>query len=175
MGAPEDFPGDAAVFIQLLRRDHVLVGGDLEDGIGGGIDDQIPGGHMFVAEDVDDLGAGPGGVGQHAPAGFFPEGREDLFREALGIEGEGLRRDEPRQFPVAGGGILAPGGLRHAPVGGSGPAGLWQAVHAVDPAQTQADEIGDMELRRAGAGPQGAGAGVSEGVGVRQGAHAEGV
>ena len=40
--AVELLAGDAAVFVKLLQRDYLLMGGDLEHRVGRGVDDQAP-------------------------------------------------------------------------------------------------------------------------------------
>ena len=118
--AAQDLPGNAAVFVELLHGDHVLMGGDLEHGVGGGVDDQIPGPHVLVAVFVDDGCAGPGRVGQHAAAGSFAEGRENLLREAVRVGGQRIGGDHARDLPVADGGVLAHGGLGQLAVSAAG-------------------------------------------------------
>ena len=70
----EKLPGNPAVGVKLVRRDDVLVGGDLENGICRCVNDQISGFHVVVAVLFNNGGSGPWGVGQHASAGCLPEG-----------------------------------------------------------------------------------------------------
>ena len=144
--ALELLPGDAAVPVELLQRHHFLVGGNLEDGIGGGIDDQISGAHVLVAVEFNSLGAGDGLIAEDSPPGGCPEGRQDLLGKAVGIGGHGLGGDHTGDFPVADGGVLAHGCLGETPIGARGGSGLGKAGNAVDQAQTRGNHRWDLEL-----------------------------
>ena len=159
----EELPSHAAIFVQLLRRHDILVGRNLEHGIGGGVDDQVPGADVLVAVDVDDLGAAPGRIGQHTPAGGRPEGSQHLLGKALGVGGQGLLGDDARNFPVADGGVLAHGPLPEPGHGAGGAVGLRQVVHTVHIAQPRPDQMGNLQNPRVPAGPEGVDAYVAEG------------
>ena len=58
----------------LMYRDDLLVSGNLEDGVGRGVNDELAGVQMFLAVCVQNSGAGPGSVGQNATAGGSLEG-----------------------------------------------------------------------------------------------------
>lgn len=117
MLSDEDLTGDAAVFIQLLQRDDVLVRRDLEHGVCGRINDEVSRAHMLRAVLCDDLGAGPGSVRQDAAARRLAEGLEHFLGEAVGIGGQRIRGNDARDLPVADRGVLAHGGLCHAGAG----------------------------------------------------------
>src|SRR5205823_8749210 len=53
--AREDLARRPAAVVELLQRDRVLVGGDLEDGVRGRVDDPLPGLLVFLPELLDDL------------------------------------------------------------------------------------------------------------------------
>ena len=53
--AGEDLAGDAAAVVELLERDRLLVRGDLEDRVGGRVDDPLPRLLVLLAELLDDL------------------------------------------------------------------------------------------------------------------------
>ncbi len=109
MFADEDLAGGAAVFIQQFRRDDALVRGDLEDAVRGGIDDEVAGLHVLLAEFLDDLGAGGDAVAKNAAARGFTEGLQNFFGEAVRISRHGIRADDAADFPMTDGGIF-PGG-----------------------------------------------------------------
>ena len=102
MLSDEDLTGDAAVFIQLLQRDDVLVRRDLEHGVCGRINDEVSRAHMLRAVLCDDLGAGPGSVRQNAAARRLAEGLEHFLGEAVGIGGQRIRETTPAisQWPI---------------------------------------------------------------------------
>ncbi len=55
--------------VQLLERDRLLVRRDLEDRVGGRVDDPLARALVLLAELLDDLGARGGDVAEHAAAG----------------------------------------------------------------------------------------------------------
>ena len=59
--AREDLARDAAALVQLLERDRLLVGGDLEDGVGRRVDDPLARPAMLLSMGIQDgrSGAGP--------------------------------------------------------------------------------------------------------------------
>jgi hypothetical protein len=67
--AGHDLARPAAVFVELLDRHDVLVGGDLEDRVGRRVDDQVAGLHVLGAEVGDHLGAAVGAVAEDPAAG----------------------------------------------------------------------------------------------------------
>ena len=66
----ENLPCHPAVFIELFQRHHLLMGGDLEDTVGGGIYDQIPRLHMCIAVFLNDRRAGVRQIADHTPPGL---------------------------------------------------------------------------------------------------------
>ena len=160
--ALQDPPGNTAVLVELLQRDDLLMGRNLEDGVSGGVDNQVPGLHMLVAEFVDDGGAGPGGVGQDAAARGLPEGLQHLLGEAVGIGRHGIRGDDAGNLPVADGGVLAHGGLGQLAVGAAGFFNRSQEFQTRDIAETGCPHVGDRQQLGSGAGAQGVDAYVAE-------------
>jgi hypothetical protein len=146
--------GNMAVFIQFFQRNNLLMGSNLEHGVGGGIDDQITGLHMLLAEFFDDRCAGPGSVGQNAAAGGFAEGLQHLFREALGIGGQRVGRYNTGDLPVTDGGIFAHGLFRQTGYHTGGGIGLGQVSNTVGVTQARRDHIGDMQFSRGCAGAE---------------------
>ena len=67
--AHKELPRNAAVFIELLGRDNVLVRGDLENGVRRRIDDQCARFHLLAAIVPDDIRAGIGKIAQNFAAG----------------------------------------------------------------------------------------------------------
>ena len=144
--ALELLAGDAAIPVKLLQGNHFLMGSNLENRIGGGIDNQISGAHVLVAVELNGLGAGDGLIAEDSPPGGCPEGRQDLLGKAVGIGGHGLGGDHTGDFPVADGGVLAHGCLGETPIGARGGSGLGKAGNAVDQAQTRGNHRWDLEL-----------------------------
>ena len=60
--APQNLPGLAAGIVQLIQRNHVLVGGNLKYGVGGGVDNPLAGFHVLFAVVPDHIRAGIGEV-----------------------------------------------------------------------------------------------------------------
>ena len=77
------FRAAAAGVVQLLQRDRLLVGGDLKDAVGRGVDDPVAGALVLLAELLDDLGAGGGVVADHAAPGLARELVQQLLRKAV--------------------------------------------------------------------------------------------
>ena len=105
--AGEDLAGDAARVVELLERDRLLVRRDLEDRVGGRVDDPLPRPLVLLAELLDDLRPGRGLVADHAAARAVHERVDHVVREAVRVGRERLRGDDAHQLPVAGGRVLA--------------------------------------------------------------------
>ena len=146
MLSDEDLTGDAAVFIQLLQRDDVLVRRDLEHGVCGRINDEVSRAHMLRAVLCDDLGAGPGCVRQDAAARRLAEGLEHLLGEAVGIGRQRIRGNDARDLPVADRGVLAHGGLCHAGAGARLRGIRAEEGQALDVAEAAVHHRGDVQL-----------------------------
>ena len=146
MLSDEDLTGDAAVFIQLLQRDDVLVRRDLEHGVCGRINDEVSRAHMLRAVLCDDLGAGPGCVRQDAAARRLAEGLEHFLGEAVGIGGQRIRGNDARDLPVADRGVLAHGGLCHAGAGARLRGIRAEERQALDVAEAAVHHRGDVQL-----------------------------
>ena len=69
MLAHEKLSRNAAVFIELLGRDNVLVRGDLENGVRRRVDNQRARFHLLTAIVADHVRAGIGEITQNLPAG----------------------------------------------------------------------------------------------------------
>ena len=164
----QDPPGDPAVLVELFHGNHVLVSRDLEDGIRGGIDDQIPGLHVLVTVLVDDGGSGPGSVCQDAPPGGLPEGLQNFLGEAVGIGGQRLGRNNACDLPVSDGGILTHGGLRDFAEGSGRLLYGTQEFQPVDVAQARLTHIRNIKFIRGRAGTQRIHAEITELGGVRK-------
>ncbi len=114
--------GDVAVAVQFGDGDDFLVGGDLEDAVGGGVADERSGFEVFGAEFVDDGGAAGGLVADQLAAGFLLEGGDQVGREGVfkrEVVEPGIHF-EAGDFPVAGNGVLAVGHFAHGAAGGDG-------------------------------------------------------
>ena len=67
--AHKELPRNAAVFIELLGRDNILVRSNLEDGVRRRVDNQRARFHLLAAIVPDDIRAGIGEIAQNLPAG----------------------------------------------------------------------------------------------------------
>jgi hypothetical protein len=103
----ENLARHATGTVQLVERDDLLVGGNLEDGIAAGVNDEVAGADVLVAELLEDGRPRGRPVAEDPAAGAAPERVEDLGREALGKEGERFVDAQPGDLPVAGRCVLA--------------------------------------------------------------------
>ena len=126
-----------AVFVQLLHRNNILVGSDLEHAVRRSIDDQIARFHVLFSVVPDHLRAGIGLIAKHAAAGSLTELGEHFLRESVGIGGHRPLGHDAGEFPMARGGILAPGFLPQAHTHRFANGALTQPFHALDLAHTQ--------------------------------------
>ena len=81
----EDLARDAAPVVELLQRDRLLVRRDLEDGVGGRVDDPLARLLVLLAELLDDLRARRGLVAEHAAARLVHERVDDVVGESVRI------------------------------------------------------------------------------------------
>src|SRR5918994_313858 len=107
MLAGEDLARGPARLVELLERDRLLVRGDLEDGVGRGVDDPLARLLVLLAELLDDLRPGGRLVAEHSAAGLVHERVDHVVRKAVRVGRERLRRDDPHQLPVPGRRVLA--------------------------------------------------------------------
>ena len=156
MAAGEDLARDAAAVVELLERDRLLVRGDLEDRVGGRVDDPLPGSLVLFSELLDDLGAGRRLVPEDAASGLVHERVDDLVREAVRIGRKRRRGDDPHVLPVAGRRVLSGRELDET-AGDRGRARLRRATlerhHVAEPERLEvrevepADRVGDVTER----------------------------
>jgi len=109
--------GGFASAVQFAQGDYFLMGRDLKNRIGAGINDPGAFAHLARAQFLDDRGAAGGPVADEAPPGAGLESRHQFRREgrrAFGKQVKPARQFKPRDFPVAGGRVFA---LRYFPQG----------------------------------------------------------
>ena len=114
--------GDLAIAVEFGHGHDLLVGGDLEDAVGGGVANQRAGLEMLLAEFLDDYRAAGGLVANQLAPGLALEISDQVGRERV-FEGEVVEAGldlEAGDFPVAGDGVLALGDFAHGAVGGVG-------------------------------------------------------
>ena len=109
--ARQQLARDLAIAIQLLQRHNRFVRRDLEDAVRRGIDDQLAGLDVRLAQLVEDRRAGGGLVAQRAAADGLFKLLDEILREAVRERRERLRKLNARDFPMAGRGVLAGGNL----------------------------------------------------------------
>ena len=107
MLAGQDLACGPACRVQLVEEDSLLVRSNLEDGVGGRVDDPLSGSLMLFPQLLDDLRARRGLVPQHATAGRVHEGVDHIVWEAMEVGGKRLGGDDPHVLPVAGRRVLA--------------------------------------------------------------------
>ena len=83
------------------------MGGDLKDGVARGVDDGLAGANVLLAKFLDDFGAGGGFVADGAAADLAFEFLDDLARESVLVDGEGLIEPDASHFPMARGRVFA--------------------------------------------------------------------
>ena len=145
MPAREDLAGDAAAVVELLERDRLLVGGDLEDRVGGRVDDPLAGPLVLFSELLDDLRSRGGPVADDPAARLVHERVDHLVREAMRVCRERGRRDHAHHLPVTRGRVLALRALHQSP-GNCGRPGLRRAAFQRDDvSEPERLEIGQVE------------------------------
>ena len=94
--------------VEFLQGHDVDVRGNLEYGVGGGINNRMTGCQVLGTALVDDHGAGFGAVAEDAlSAGRCAEGIDNVLGETVRIGREGCVEPQSGQFPVPGGGVLS--------------------------------------------------------------------
>ena len=109
IGLPSREPAN---FIKLGEREDFFMRRNLENGVGGSVENRVPGLQMFFPEFGQDLSAaasvvadeGDAGVAFDAPDQFLGKARES---------GEGFFQDHTRDFPMSGRRVLARGAFPH--------------------------------------------------------------
>ena len=81
--------------------------GHLEHAVGGSVDDRLAGAHVFLAQFLDDLGAGRRAIAERAAPDAALELLHDFGRKAVRVKREWLREMDAHHFPMAGGGVFA--------------------------------------------------------------------
>ena len=106
-----DFPGvgqtarNTADFVQTLQRDHVLMGGDLQDRIGRGVENGISAGDVFRTELIKNGGAAGGLIAEESDSGLAFDGADQFGRKFF-KGGERFFQHDPGDFPMSRGGVL---------------------------------------------------------------------
>src|SRR5687768_16495831 len=91
MAAREDLARGTTAVVQLLERDRLLVRGDLEDRVGGRVDDPLLRLLVLLAEFLDDLGPGRRLVAEHASPGLVHERIDDVVGKTVRVRRERRR------------------------------------------------------------------------------------
>jgi hypothetical protein len=100
--------------VQLLERDNLFMGCDLEHGIARRVDDGEMRANMFIAQFFDDLCTGRGLIRQVPfAAGEFQEFVEDRFRKSIRVHRKRPIRDNAGKFPMSRRAVLSLGSLSH--------------------------------------------------------------
>src|SRR4029077_16300965 len=81
--AGEDLARRPATVIELLERNRLLVGGDLEDRVGRGVDDPLARSLVLLPQLLDDLGARRRPVAEHSTRGAVHERVDHVVRKAV--------------------------------------------------------------------------------------------
>ena len=105
--AGQESTREPAPRVQLLERDDVGMGRDLEDRITARVDDREAGPEVLFAELLDDLRSRRGDVPEHPPADRPLEPLDDLRREPFGVQRERTVEPDAHHLPVPRGRVLA--------------------------------------------------------------------
>src|SRR6185437_11835423 len=173
----DQLAGDAADRVEALEAECLLVPGDLEDAVGRGVGDRLPGGEMLGAELVDDRRARGVTVAEEARQ-LRP--LHQPFRESRGKARHGAREIAPVEsdgyaghFPMSARRVLAAAGFRgvapSADGRGRGEAGGPRAgALAGGGGEPKPRQIGQTQFATTGHAAAGAVRGdVTEGIGAR--------
>ena len=128
----KNFSGNSAVFIKLFGRNKALVGGDLENAVGRGIDNKLARFKMLAAEVLYNLRSRIGFVAQRPPAGSFFEFGYDLGRKALRKGGKRGFCDNTRNFEMTRGRVLSHGFFTKLHISGGGALHSRPAAYSVN-------------------------------------------
>ena len=141
----QDLSRHTAPFVELLERDRVLVGRNLEDRVGGGVHDPLPRLLVLLAELLDDLRAGSGLVSEHPAPRPVHERIDHLVRKAVRVGRKRRRGDDPHHLPVPRRGVLPLGALDEPP-GDSGSSRLRRAsLERHDVPEPERLQVGQVE------------------------------
>ena len=182
-------PRDRAELVEPLQAEMGLVGGDLQDAVGGGVEDRLAGGDALLAQLGDDRR--PGGVavaenaGNIGVVGNLPDQRDRKGRHCTGeiapVEGHRY----PGDLPMPGRGVLAARDF----AGGAPETGRRsRIVAACDVEEAETAHVGQNERTLTQPGtigfagfctfedvPEGVGPGVAECLGILRMADPEGI
>ncbi len=146
--AGEDLARCAASLVELLERDRVLVRRDLEDRVGGRVDDPLTRLLVLLPELLDDLRPRRGLVADHAAGCRVHKRVDHVVREAVRVRRKRLRRDDAHVLPVAGRRVLALR-AREQTAGDGRRAGLRRAAfELLDVAEPEAPPSSEGRARR---------------------------
>ena len=160
-------PGDPAELIQLLRREQLLMAGNLEHAVGAGIDDGRAVPQMGFPQLLQNHRARSRFVADAPMPDRVLKATDELLRKAFRKGRKRLLHPHAGDLPVAGGRILA-SALLNGPAVGAGDRTLFRISRRRNPAQPEPRQI--RQLRMAGRNhmPQGIGSRVPVFRGVRR-------
>ena len=107
MVTDEDLSCHSAILVKLLGRDKGFVCRDLENAVGGGVDDKIARFQMLLAVINENLSTRIGQVTEHTSARCLFECLDYLLGKSVRIGGRRLFGYDARHFPMADGRVLA--------------------------------------------------------------------
>ena len=141
----QNLAGDPAGSVELVKRDRLLVRGDLKDGVGGRIDDPLAGPLVFLAELFDDVRPRGGLVAEHPAPRPVGELLDDLERKSMWEGRHRLWRDDPHELPVARGRVLALRALEQPSRDGRSMRLRRAAGQLLDVSEAELLEVGEVE------------------------------
>jgi hypothetical protein len=141
-GADAELAGFLAEFVEAVERHDLLMGGDLENTVGAGVDNGPTRGDMLRAQALNDLGTAGGDISEGADAEGCFETLNKLGRKSIGKGGKRLGADHTGNLPVAEGGVLGTGLLDHAPVAAGGRMDWLDSADGADIAETKFGHVG---------------------------------
>ena len=173
--AAEHAARDFAAAVQLLQRHNRLVRRDLEDAVGGGVDDQLAGAQVLLPQLVEDRRAGGGLVAQRAAADRLLEGIQKRAREPVRERRERAPELHAGDLPVPGGRVLSGRNLPELAIAARGHTICAAEADPVDMGKPQLHQMGNMRMARADDVTQRVRSGVAICGGIRQRADAHAV
>ena len=144
-----------AIAVKLRKGYNILVRGNLEYAVRGGVYNKLSRPHVLVTVVADNVRAGVGKVAQRAPARSFLECGNNLGGEAVRICRKGTLGDNSHKLPVTDGGVLTHALFLHACHGRGGIFHLCNRINAVNVADAHGGKVGYVKY--AGCGNAGKG------------------
>ena len=144
--ALEERTGFFAKFIKFFKWNYILMCGNLENAVRGGINDGLSGFNMLFSEISDYLGSAAGFVAKDIKTCCLFEHIDNFLRKTFGICGESFFGNKSGKFPMSGGGVFSHAHFIKAAKCAKGFFCFFDGRNAFDISKTEAYHIGNIEL-----------------------------